>query len=468
MLFLLTVQAQVNVDSVVGAQIIAVLPFDYARDGKEIPVSVIDSGMFLAPFSIRSFFEEVSYGKTTIQGTVYPYRTNQPPLFGVGYTNCYPTDMVMINQPDVDYSIIDNIILFAHDTSSNAGCAAGVSSFGKLPFNTADGFFEFRRSGFRTEFYFPRDFSNTTSSTIAHELMHSFGNNFHSNSYIQNNGEWSLQGYGNVFDILGLRSQATHPCSMIKHKLGWLTENEIVHVQESDTFRIYALEKNLPGHTQALIIKLDSLLDIQPNDATRFDRLYLEYRGLTGLDNRSSLLRRVRLKDNTFHPNTDIHGVSIIGVDCQGNDCLPVLIDMHPEPIGGVGASYLPHEASDAPLLLGENYNVPNNNINIEVVFVNVGNYIDVAVTMPAVSSLKTFNLTGVSVFPSPMSDYLFIKNQFGKNLSFELIDVNGKILIKTQLTESINVAHLDSGIYFLRIKDRDSQAFKVEKLVKF
>lgn len=466
--FLFTVKSQVTVDPVIGSQRVAILPFDYAQDGTEIPISIIESGMFTASYSIKSFFEEISYGKTTIQGSVYPYRTNQPPLFGVGYTNCYPTDSVMINQPDVDYSVIDNIILFSHDTSSTASCAAGVSSSEKLPFNTADGFFEFRRSGFRTDFYFPNDFSNTTSSTIAHELMHSFGNAFHSNSYIQDTGQWVLQGYGNVFDILGLRSQATHPCSMIKHKLGWLTENEIIHVQQTDTFRIYALEKTLPGQTQALIIELDSLADIQPNDATQFGRLYLEYRGLTGLDDRSSLMRRVRLKDNTYHPNTNIHGVSIIGVDCnQGEDCLPVLIDTHPEPIGGVGAAYFPHEASDAPLLLGENYNVPNNDINIEVIYVNEGYYIDVAVAMPALSSLESVDLNGVSVFPSPMTDHLFINNPLGKNLSFVITDMNGRVVIKNQLTDRINVAHLEAGVYFVRIKELNGHAWKVEKVVK-
>jgi hypothetical protein len=389
-------------------------------------------------------------------------------LFGTGYTNCYPTDEVIANQPDVDYSVIDNIILFSHDTSSTANCAAGVSSSEKLPFNTADGSFEFRRSGFRTEFYFPSDFSSTTSSTIAHELMHSFGNAFHSNSYIQEDGEWVLQGYGNVFDILGLRSQATHPCSMIKHKLGWLTDDEIVNVSQTDTIRVHALEKNLPGQTQALVIELESPVDLQPNDAFQFDRLYIEYRGLTGLDDRSSFFRSVRLEDDTYYPNTDIHGASIIGVDCtEGDDCLPMLIDMHPQPIGGVGAAYLPHEASDAPLLLGENYEVPDNDINIEVVYVDEGNYIDVVVTMPTSTGVESVHLEGVSAFPNPMKDHLFINNPSGKNLSFEIVDMNGRVVMESQLTDRIDVTHLKAGIYFLKIQELDSHAWKVQKVVK-
>jgi hypothetical protein len=220
-------QGVVN-EHVLGTQELAIVPFDYLQDGNEQPLEAIKAGFFSSPFSVKSFIDDISYGKASIDGIVYPYRTNQPPLFGTGYTNCYPLDEDIVNQPDVDYSIIDGIVLLVH--SNTTGCAAGVSAFGKLQFTTADGSFEFRRSGFRTEFYFPNDFSNITSSTVAHEIIHSFGISYHSNSYIMVNGEWLLQDYGNVFDIMGLRSEASHPCSLIKQQKGWLTDNEIENI----------------------------------------------------------------------------------------------------------------------------------------------------------------------------------------------------------------------------------------------
>ncbi|MDT8323121.1 MAG: T9SS type A sorting domain-containing protein [Bacteroidota bacterium] len=461
--------AQVTVAPVLGPQELAVVPFDYAMDGTEIPIAEIDSGLFVSPSSIRAFFEEASYGKMTIRGTVYPYRTNLPPLYGTGYTNCYPDDSVIANQPDVDYSIIDGIIIFPHDTVSDKSCSAGLSSSQKLPFTTPDGNLAFRRSGFRTQFYWPNDFSQTTSSTIAHELMHSFGNDFHSNSYIKDDGKWVLQGYGNLFDILGLRSQASHPCSMIKHKLGWLTENEIETVQQTDTFRVYALEKTLPGKTQALIVELPNAVDLQPDDAFTFDRLYLEYRGLTGFDYRSASLRRVRLTDNSYFANDNIHGLLVIGVDCtSGDDCLPMLIDMHPEPIGGLGAGYLPHEASDAPLLRGEKYSVPNNQIDIEVIDVSEGNYIDVVVTMPAVASVtEHYQLDGIEIYPSPANDFIHIANPNARSLDAALYDLYGNLVLSGTSNSTLDISGLSNGIYFLIVRDIHSNRFMTQHVVK-
>jgi hypothetical protein len=458
----------ITINPVINTQKLAIIPFDYAQDDNQIPISKIEEGFFTSEYSIKAFFEEISYGKVTIEGIVYPYRTNQPPLYGTGYTSCYPNDSVLANQPDVDYSVIDGIILFPHDTASDKSCAAGVSSFQKLPFNTIDGKYEFRRSGFRTEFYFPKDFSQTTSSTIAHELMHSFGNSFHSNSYIKSDGEWVLQGYGNVFDILGLRSQASHPCSMLKHKLGWLTENEIQYVQQTDTFRLYPLEKDLPGQTQCLIIDLPNQIDLDPEDDFKFDLLYLEYRGLTGFDSRSNALRRVRLKDESYFANENLHGLSIIGVDCNStDDCLPMLIDMHPEPIGGIGAAYFPHEASDAPLKLSEKYNVENNAIEIEVINISQENYIDVSVKMPTTSISNENKILDFKVQQSMNGDQIYITTNYHLDYKVNLHDINGKVIISEMNLDHIDISNFSNGVYFLVIRDINNKSSYIKSIIK-
>lgn len=464
--------AQVVVSPVLDTQKLAIVPFDYALDSGHIPVNMIDSGFFRSPSSMKAFYEEISYGKMTFDGIVYPYRRNQPPLFGVGYTNCYPTDSVIESQQDVDYSTIDGIILFPHDTASGKSCGAGNSSFGKLPFNTPNGPQQFRRSGFRTSFYFPNDFSNTTSSTIAHELLHSLGNGYHSNAYVQDSGVWKVQGYGNVFDILGLRSQASHPCSMIKHKMGWLTNNEIQTVIQSDTFRIYPLEQTLPGQTQCLIIELNDPLDLQPADTFKFDRLYLEYRGLSGFDSRRAIQRRVRLKDNSYYPNDSIHGLSIIGVDCESfQDCLPMLIDMHPSPIGGVGASYFPHEASDAPLRLNESYQVATaDSISIKVIQLSQGNYIDVVIQMPQTTSIaqkRNGEEVVFNVYPTPTKQLLNIEFDQVKLGTIKIYNIYGHLVLQQKAQKTIDISHLSNGVYILSTNDLLSNKQFQKRIIK-
>jgi len=456
-------QSFVN-DDLLGTQQVAVVPFDYLQDGNEQSIADLNAGFFSSQFSVKNFIEEISYGKASINGIVYPYRTNQPPLFGTGYTNCYPLDQDIVNQPDVDYSIIDGIVLFVH--SNTTGCAAGVSSFNKLPFTTDDGTFNFRRSGFRTSFYFPNDFSKITSSTVAHEIIHSFGIPYHSNAYIKSNGIWTLQGYGNLFDIMGLRSQASHPCSLIKQQKGWLTDNEIENVSTTGTYRIYALEKNLPGQTQSLIIDLPNDLDIQPNDPTVFSKLYLEYRGLTGFDSRNN--RNVALTDGTSYTIQDPHGLLIVGADCETNDdyCVPVLIDTHPQPMGGIGTNYGPHEASDAQLNLGETYFVDNNTISIEVVNVMEEDYIDVYIDFSALSIADNSYINEMNIYPNPASEFINIDSKESFSFTAKLYDLFGKLISTHVNTNKINISAFNEGVYLLEISDLNSNQKRIEKII--
>jgi len=457
--------AQDENEPVTGSQQLAIVPFDYASDSTHQSIDDITTGFFSSPFSIKSFIEEISYGKATIEGTVYDYRRNQPPLFGQGYTNCFPVDDVIASQPDVDYSNIDNIVLMVHDTVSKS-CAAGNSSFSKLPFSTPNGNLSFRRSGFRTQFFTPHEFSGISNSTVAHELLHSFGISYHSNSYIKKEGEFEIQAYGNLFDIMGLRSQASHPCALIKEQKGWLTENEIRRVQSSDTLRIYPLEKKLPGQTQCVVIDLPNDLDLQPNDDLLFSKIYIEYRGLTGFDQRS--IRRIRLNDGSNYTLDAPHGALIYGIDCQLNDdyCLPVLIDMHPEPIGGLGASYIPHEASDAQLLLNESYSVPNSDLTIQVTEVAPGEYIEVVINMDMVSAVEEKPLSNLRVYPNPAHDMIHVSGMEGTEIRSHIYDAHGKLVLTVSNTRHINISALQPGTYIVELTHSITGQKSTQKIV--
>lgn len=461
----LFLNAQEVNDPVTGTQQLAIVPFDYAGDSTYQSIADIETGFFMSAHSIKNFIEEISYGKATVAGEVYDYRRNPPPLFGQGYTNCFPTDEVISYQTDVNYSIIDNIVLMVHDTVSKS-CAAGNSSFGKLPFSTSDGDLNFRRSGFRTQFYSPYEFSRISNSTVAHEILHSFGISYHSNSYIMQNGEFEIQAYGNLFDIMGLRSQASHPCALIKEQKGWLTQNEMRQVQSSDTVRIYPLEKTLPGQTQCVKIDLPNEMDIQPNDDIRFSQLYIEYRGLTGFDERS--IRRIRLNDGSNFSIADPHGALISGIDCQLNAdyCLPVLLDMHPEPIGGQGANYLPHEASDAQLLIGERYAVPGNDITIEVTDVVPGEYIEVYINFDLVSSAGDNLLSELKIYPNPARGTLYVKGAGGAEVQTNIYNPRGKCVLTSSTSREMDISSLRAGLYFVEIIQPGHGKNRIETIV--
>jgi len=82
--------------------------------------------------------------------------------------------------------------------------------------------------------------------------------------------------------------------------------------------------------------------------------------------------------------------------------------------------------------------------------------------------SVFSFDL---SVFPNPTTDVLnlTIKNFNGENLSYQLVDFNGKIIqtavIKNELT-SINLSELPMASYFINLLENNQkvQSFKIIK----
>jgi hypothetical protein len=56
-----------------------------------------------------------------------------------------------------------------------------------------------------------------------------------------------------------------------------------------------------------------------------------------------------------------------------------------------------------------------------------------------------------ISVYPNPSSSKLYFRNC--ENASKELFDINGRSLLKTKDNE-LNIEHLNSGVYILRIID--------------
>ncbi|WP_196886788.1 T9SS type A sorting domain-containing protein [Aureivirga sp. CE67] len=77
--------------------------------------------------------------------------------------------------------------------------------------------------------------------------------------------------------------------------------------------------------------------------------------------------------------------------------------------------------------------------------------------------------LDNIEVSPIPASDYVQVK-AFQQNLSFELFDINGRKLKvfreKSNSDYSLNISHLEKGVYFLKITNDDNTSI-TKKIMK-
>ena len=75
-----------------------------------------------------------------------------------------------------------------------------------------------------------------------------------------------------------------------------------------------------------------------------------------------------------------------------------------------------------------------------------------------------------IKIFPNPVFDYLHIQNEHEVKLSYEVTNLDGRIIRKgniTELSHKINFDTVNSGIYFMKIIDPITQDFLVKKIVK-
>ncbi|RLJ64461.1 putative secreted protein (Por secretion system target) [Lacinutrix venerupis] len=79
--------------------------------------------------------------------------------------------------------------------------------------------------------------------------------------------------------------------------------------------------------------------------------------------------------------------------------------------------------------------------------------------------SVDEFNTNGFTLYPNPSNNIVNIKlNNITKEDAFvEVIDVQGKIVIKNTVTESLqlNVKNLEAGVYFVKVNQNNNQIIK-------
>ncbi len=386
-----------------GEQNLAVVLLDYVNDGSARSIDEIEDGYFYSKHSVASFIKEVSYGKTTLTGDVFGWIVPKKDLYGTGWTSCWPTDQDRFNlllraYPEVNLDEYDGFVFYVN-RPPNDECAFGVSTtigIQSIETYTSFGTIDTRISYDSTDFYFPyQAYSYITNSTAAHEIIHSLGFLGHSNSYTcgnqvlsSNSDKCTVNAYGDIFSIMGLRSQSSFPDAVVSENLGWLDGSTITTVDTGGVYKIFSLESP-EQNIKALKIPLAKPIDM--GGGFLMDYIYLEYRAMTGFDKRDAWSRRIALRNGTSKTIENIHGVLVHGANCGKYDyCLPYLLNMHPN---SVDAHYPPNQVAQAYLYEGETFRVPNNSIAIKVLDVVEQNYIEVEVNM-------TKALTKVAIIP--------------------------------------------------------------------
>lgn len=89
------------------------------------------------------------------------------------------------------------------------------------------------------------------------------------------------------------------------------------------------------------------------------------------------------------------------------------------------------------------------------------GNYL---YEMPFGSTdVKSYSQNTANFYPNPAFDYITFDSEMEQ---CEVFDINGELLIKTNLSDKVNIKNLEKGIYFIKTKDKNNQIL-ISKLIK-
>ncbi|MDD3151747.1 MAG: C25 family cysteine peptidase [Bacteroidales bacterium] len=111
-----------------------------------------------------------------------------------------------------------------------------------------------------------------------------------------------------------------------------------------------------------------------------------------------------------------------------------------------------------------EGYNV-GDVITVDLLAIDYANYFSAGtknIVVKNTTGINTFSNPEITVYPNPARDILLYNissYNFDKNIPFDILDVNGKVLLTNSIYTnegSIDVSNLNSGVYFLKIKNDD------------
>jgi hypothetical protein len=74
---------------------------------------------------------------------------------------------------------------------------------------------------------------------------------------------------------------------------------------------------------------------------------------------------------------------------------------------------------------------------------------------------------SSVKIYPNPVVNNLYIKGLKNYSGSVEFYSLLGKMALRMNLQEELNIEALDKGVYYLRLKDRNEQVILTQKIIK-
>ncbi|MBK9271039.1 MAG: T9SS type A sorting domain-containing protein [Saprospiraceae bacterium] len=85
------------------------------------------------------------------------------------------------------------------------------------------------------------------------------------------------------------------------------------------------------------------------------------------------------------------------------------------------------------------------------------------------ISSVGDLELEGIKVYPNPVSEQLVVENNSGKEVRFELIDMNGRLISTKQMAHGIHQAETSNmipGTYLIQITSgKQKSVHQIQKI---
>lgn len=380
----------------IGKQRVAAILIDFFEDGKAQDKEVIRQSLFDSEFSVANFYQENSYGRTTLTGNVYGWYKAK------SIAQCFLTNDQLFDliKNDLNLKEVDRFLVIYHqDPALCSGQGLGFSTHGKEIMESPVGDIfasvasmvgNFRLG--KPQLPYQRA-AYITSTVMAHELGHSFGIFGHANIFdcgenvlTKDSVGCKQEGISDMFAIMsgeGFFKSAIHFNSCHKEDLGWFSESElkVVDFKKNDgavvEFDLQPYELVTKDGLLAAKIILDR--PIRVTDGVYMKNLFIEYKTPTGFDRGLSeltakLTDRYQdiVKNSQVYPGEgpiDIEGVQVRGgfYNDDGHCVTTYLLDFKPNSMRYKDEEYALYDSLDSFLNIGHSWIEPNNAFKISV-----------------------------------------------------------------------------------------------------
>jgi len=78
---------------------------------------------------------------------------------------------------------------------------------------------------------------------------------------------------------------------------------------------------------------------------------------------------------------------------------------------------------------------------------------------------VNTVSKTDIKLYPNPASSVIYVDAPVAVNIT--VMSIEGKLLLHTENSKTVNIEHLPNGMYLLAVYDQDNNLLKTDKIVK-